>query len=73
MNKYVIKTIATLNNSHINASTSNSDDDLRKNDTGLKAILKFNDADNIAREAFLNDTWYSTEEILEIITDSEWQ
>lgn len=74
MNKFVIKLVAEINNSHINASTSDNVGQVRLNDLGLKAILEFDADDDIAKEVFINETWYTLEEIQGIIiSEEEWQ
>ena len=74
MKKYVVMLIADITNAQINTSTSNTISQTRLNSVGDKAILKFLDTDDIARSAFINETWYTQQQILDdILTLAEWE
>ena len=71
---YVIMDVASISIAHVNVSTSNKLSDTRINLGGDKAILKFKNDDNVARNIFINEKWYMKKEIIDDILSSQgWE
>lgn len=70
---YLVMATQDVTQAHINMSTSNFSTSPRTNDNNLKSILEFNSTDNLAREIFKDQIWYTRDEIKKIILQaSEW-
>ena len=74
MKKYVVIIMVDIKISQINASTSDRISQIRINKTSDKIILTFLDTDNIAKTEFIDEVWYTQQQILdEILTLEEWE
>lgn len=74
MKKYVVIIMVDIKISQINASTSDRISQIRINKTSDKIILTFLDTDDIAKTEFIDEVWYTQQQILdEILTLEEWE
>ena len=74
MKKYVVIIMVDIKISQINASTSDRISQTRINKTSDKIILTFLDTDDIAKTEFIDEVWYTQQQILdEILTLEEWE
>lgn len=73
MSCFVIRDPNTeISDTDINLSSSDSIGMLRTNNAGDKAIIEFQETDDLARDNFKEDKWYSNKKILKELEKAEW-